>query len=195
VLCIYFWRDSASNSAAIKITAFHFQSLFVLIRRTAMAWYENLGWDLGGKKINNFKGLILVFFQTSSSTSSFSFVAIECLVSDWDIIWTLVFILLTPLFILLLSLLSWLTSKIVSALPKIEPLDPELRKLRVIKLVVALITLCYFNIATMAFSMLSCTRYDSWTQKYFLNGYSLLWILLFLNYYYIIIIKFILKKQ
>lgn len=111
------------------------------------------------------------FLHSSSGGSSLSYVAIECLIPSWNLFYSLSFSLLTPLFALVLALTSWCVSRLFSYIPKAPIIDPEIRKLRIVKFVVVFVTLRYFDVATIVFKMFSCSNYDPWTDKYYLNSY------------------------
>eukprot|EP00026_Physarum_polycephalum_P002707 Phypoly_transcript_02715.p1 GENE.Phypoly_transcript_02715~~Phypoly_transcript_02715.p1 ORF type:complete len:568 (+),score=40.91 Phypoly_transcript_02715:912-2615(+) len=147
------WFDSPSDSAALKIVLFHFQFLFALIT-------SGLQWN----------STILHFVHSSSAASSLSYMAIECLVKDWDLMNSLLVALFTPLLALILGCVAWCVSWIVVLLPNTSYWQPQ-RNSRILKVAVFVVTFRFFDMATIFFSMFACTSYDARTGENYLNSY------------------------
>ena len=175
---LYAWFDSSSDSAALKIILFHFQSLFALIT-SGLEWNSKplllLCLPLSASPtplfLMYYAGVILHFVRASSGASSLNYMATECIIPGWNLTWTILFTLLTPLLALVLGCLAWCSSRIVAVLPMVKPLEPQVRKQRLMKVTIFVVTLTYFNIATACFSMFACTSYDSRTDMSYLNSY------------------------
>lgn len=102
VLSLYVWHVPATDSAAIKIASFHFQSLLILVYRCGLQWH----------------GLDFFF---SGSGGLLSYVAIECLIDSWNLFWSLSFAVATPLIVTLFAITSWSFSKIFSIALYLSP--------------------------------------------------------------------------
>jgi hypothetical protein len=76
VLVLYAWNAPPTGSAVIKIVAFHLQSLYILM--------------VGGMRWNKF---VTMLIKSSSSVSTFSVVAIECLVPGYYFIFGIIIII------------------------------------------------------------------------------------------------------
>ena len=72
----------------------------------------------------------------------------------------------------------------------VKPLEPQVRKQRLMKVVIFVVTLTYFNIATACFSMFACTSYDSRTDVSYLNSYLPSLLLYFLLLLFLLVILF-----
>lgn len=115
--------------------------------------------------------LILKIMHSSGGGGILSYVAIECIIPQWNLLASLLFVLFIPLFGFLLALLSYLVSIILSCIPPFPRFDSEIRKLYIWKFVVVFVTLQYFDVATLIFKMFSCSSFDEWTHKYYLTAY------------------------
>lgn len=102
--------------------------------------------------------------------------AIECLVADWNLFYNLLLVLCIPLIAVILGGIAWLVSWIVVLLPRTEYVDPHVRNIKIWKVAVFVVSLGYFNMATMFFSMFSCTSHDPSSGHYYLNMYQTLFI-------------------
>lgn len=116
-MLLYAWHVPPGGSAVIKIIAFHFQSLYILL-------VSGIRWQLLGKSFSFICFYLLVYlfscvgthiFQRSSSASSFSLLAVEC-VFPWYSPRSLNYFLHLP-YLSPLLLIHHLLVSVISCLP------------------------------------------------------------------------------
>jgi hypothetical protein len=127
-------------------------------------------------------GQVRLFFHASSSTSNFSFFAIECLIPSWTVQASLLFTLLVPISFAFVGMIAWCAAHAYSyvrvrmsdtADAHKHIADPRLLRTRAVKVVVFLLNLHYFNVVVLVLQMFACTSPTTLNEGKYLNAYPL----------------------
>eukprot|EP00026_Physarum_polycephalum_P011298 Phypoly_transcript_11506.p1 GENE.Phypoly_transcript_11506~~Phypoly_transcript_11506.p1 ORF type:complete len:355 (+),score=36.67 Phypoly_transcript_11506:88-1152(+) len=152
---LFAWNVNPGSAAVIQITAFHFQSIYILL-------LGGIQWHL----------VTLNFLRGATSTSSLSIYGVECLIPGWNVLmYLLVFVCLPLVFAVLGFCAAAISAGYHSIKGKFHKLEKGYFKTRIKKVIAVLCGLGYSTIVVSILQMFGCTSEDKLTNTHYLIAY------------------------